>query len=303
MSFLYCHFRLFLNRNSFPMKKLSYLLLLFFFFQANSQYYYKDIVSAAELTRQMKTYLANNINKVTATGITTEGMPARDFSETHEVLGNGTILKITTRNNQRISSLRHSFTGEGYLISTVDSTSGVRSVSTYTYDANGNVISISNMATDADSSGDFSQSEIHNYIYKDGKLDKMWRIINSKDTLEVRFGLDETGNVIEERNFKARVLSDPTYYYYDDKNRLTDIVRFNYKANRLLPDFLFEYDENDRVIQKITTTSGKNIGYLTWRYIFNEKGLKTKEALFVRERTLEGVGDYKLQGRIDYTYN
>jgi hypothetical protein len=285
------------------MKKLSFWLLLFFFHQANSQYYYKDIVAVAELTSQMKNYLANNINKVTATGITPEGMPATDFSETQEVLSNGSILRITTRNKQRVSLLRHHFNSEGLLVSTVDSTAGVRSVSNYTYNANGNIVSISNIATDADSSGDFSQTEVHNYIYKNGKLDKMWRIINNKDSLEVRFGLDENGNVIEERNFKARVLSDPTYYYYDDKNRLTDIVRFNYKANRLLPDYLFEYDDNDRVIQKITTTSGKNIGYLTWRYIFNEKGLKTKEALFVKERTPEGAGEYKLQGRIDYTYN
>ena len=122
-----------------------------------------------------------------------------------------------------------------------------------------------------------------------------WRIINKKDSLEVRFVTDENGNVIEERNFRRGVLADPVYYYYDERNRLTDIVRFNYKANRLLPDYLFEYDENDRVIQKITTTSGKNLGYLTWRYLFDEKGLKTKEALFNKDK--------QLQGRIDYSYN
>ena len=107
--------------------------------------------------------------------------------------------------------------------------------------------------------------------------------------------VDEKDNVIEERNYRRGVLTDPIYYYYDDKNRLTDIVRFNYKANRLLPDYLFEYDNNDRVIQKITTTSGLNLGYLTWRYVFDERGLKTKEALFNKEK--------QLQGRIDYSYN
>ena len=277
------------------MKKLPFLALFLFFFKANSQYYYKDLVAAADITRQMKTYIANNVKKVTATGITPEGAPTTDFSETHEVLGNGTILKITTRNNQAVSLLRHTFNANGQLISTVDSSIGVRSVSNYSYDANGKIISISNTATDADSSGDFSQTEVHNYSYKDGKLDKMWRVINNKDSLEVRFVVDENGDVTEERNFKARVLSDPTYYYYDDRHRLTDIVRFNFKANRLLPDFLFEYDESDRVIQKIATMAGRNVGYLTWRYLFNEKGLKTKEALFNKDK--------QLQGRIDYTYN
>lgn len=277
------------------MKKLPYLILLLFFFQANSQYYYKDIVAAADITKQMKAYVANNVKKVTATGITPEGTAVRDYGETHEVLANGKVLMITTRINQTVALLRHTFNDAGLLTSTVDSTAGVRSVSSYTYDANGKIISISNSATDADSSGDFSQTEVHNYIYKDGKLEKMWRVINGKDSLEVRFGVDNNGNVIEERNFKARVLSDPIYYYYDEGNRLTDIVRFNYKANRLLPDFLFEYDDSGRVIQKISTTSGGNIGYLTWRYLFNEKGLKTKEALFNKDKVL--------QGRIDYTYN
>ena len=275
------------------MKKLPFLSLLLLFFQANSQYYYKDLVAAADITRLMKTYAANNIKKITAKGITPDGSPASVFSEVSEV--NGTTLKVTTNNNKAISTLKFSFNDRSQLISSVDSAINVKSTSTYTYDANGKIISISNSATDADSSGDFSQTEVHQYIYKDGKLDKMWRIINKTDSLEVRFVTDEKGNVIEERNFRRGVLADPVYYYYDDRNRLTDIVRFNYKANRLLPDYLFEYDDNDRVIQKITTTSGNNIGYLTWRYLFDEKGLKTKEALFNKDK--------QLQGRIDYSYN
>lgn len=275
------------------MKKLSFLFLLLFYFAASSQYYYKDLVAAADITRLMKTYTANNIKRITAKGITPEGSPSSEFSEVGEV--NGTTLKVTTNNNKSISTLKFTFNDRGQLINSIDSAINVKSVSTYTYDANGKIISISNSATDADSSGDFSQTEIHQYFYKDGKLDKMWRIINKKDSLEVRFVTEENGNVIEERNFRRGVLADPVYYYYDDRNRLTDIVRFNYKANRLLPDYLFEYDDNDRVIQKITTTSGNNLGYLTWRYLFDEKGLKTKEALFNKDK--------QLQGRIDYSYN
>ena len=275
------------------MKKLPFLFLLLFYFAANSQYYYKDIVAAADITRLMKTYTANKIQKITAKGITPEGSPSSEFSEVGEV--NGTTLKVTTNNNKAISTLKFNFNDRGQLVNSVDSAINVKSISTYNYDANGKIMSISNSATDADSSGDFSQTETHQYIYKDGKLDKMWRIINKTDSLEVRFVTDEHGNVIEERNFRRGVLADPIYYYYDDRNRLTDIVRFNYKANRLLPDYLFEYDDNDRVIQKITTTSGNNLGYLTWRYLFDEKGLKTKEALFNKDK--------QLQGRIDYSYN
>lgn len=276
-----------------PMNKLIYSLFLLSFYQANSQYYYKDLIAAADLTRQMKTYTANNIRKVTAVTTAPNGAPSKDFSEVYEI--NGNTLRITTTINNVASSLRHTFNNTGQIITTVDSAAGVKSTSTYTYDAAGKIISISNSSTDADSSAYFSQTEVHQYIYKDGKLDKMWRIINRKDSVEVRFVLDKNGNVIEEWNVKRGTFSDPLEYYYDDKNRLTDIVRFNHKANRLLPDYMFVYDDNDRVIQKVTTTSGSKLGYFTWRYVFDERGLKTKEAIFNKDK--------ELQGRIDYTYN
>ena len=277
------------------MKKLPYLLFVLFFYQANSQYYYKDIVAANDLVRQMKTFTENGVRKVTGTGITSEGGPSSEFSEIYEVSANGSVLKITTRVNQTTSALLHTFNEKGMVVSTIDSSAGVKSVSTYSYDQNGKIIAITNAATDADSAAAFTQTETHQYSYRNGKLEKMWRIINKADSLEIRFVVDENGNIIEERSFRRNVGSDPIYYYYDDKNRLTDIVRFNYKANRLLPDYLFEYDNKDRVIQKITTTSNLNLGYLTWRYLFDEKGLKTKEALFNKDK--------QLQGRIDYSYN
>jgi hypothetical protein len=62
-----------------------------------------------------------------------------------------------------------------------------------------------------------------------------------------------------------------------------------------MPDIMFEYDDNDRVIQKITTTSGAHLGYLIWRYIYDPKGLKTKEALF--------NDDKQMTGKIEYSYS
>ena len=55
------------------------------------------------------------------------------------------------------------------------------------------------------------------------------------------------GNVIEELPYIKKISGEKTYYYYDGKNRLTDIVRFNTKARRLLPDYMFEYTENNQV--------------------------------------------------------
>jgi len=277
------------------MNKLIFAFLILTCINLPAQYYYKDIVAANDLNRMMKSYTVNNVQKVTATGYKPEGGVAPDFSEVQEVNTKTGSLKIITKRNNFISTIQYFFNDKGQLIKSVDSAFNVKSVSIYTYDDSGNITVISNSAADADSTADFTQTETHQYFYKAGKPDKMWRIINKTDSLEVRFATDEAGNVIEERNYKKGNAADPVYYYYDDRNRMTDIVRFNYKANRLLPDFLFEYDEQGRVIQKITPVSNQNRGYLLWRYLFDEKGLKTKEALFDKEKTL--------QGKIEYTYN
>ena len=250
-------------------------------------------MAAADITLQMKIYTNNNIHQVTSTGYTPNGVTSSAFNETREVDYKNMLFKIITMVNQARSSVIYKFNDHGKLQSLEDSSTGMISKSNYLYDKDGKLVEISNVISD--SSQDFTQTEVHLWIYNQDKPEKMWRIINKTDSLEVRFKTDELGNIIEEQNFKKGKGSDPLYYYYDTKNRLTDIVRYNTKAKRLLPDFMFEYDDQNRVIQKITTLSNLNLGYLTWRYLYDEKGLKTKEALFNKEK--------QIQGRIDYSYN
>jgi hypothetical protein len=123
----------------------------------------------------------------------------------------------------------------------------------------------------------------------------MLRIVNNTDTTEIRFTLDDKGNVVEELPFIKKVSRDKTYYYYDSKNRLTDIVRYNVKARRLLPDYMFEYSDKNQVIQKITTLSTIGLGYLIWRYVFDDRGLKIKEATFNRDKAMTGKIEYSYQ--------
>ena len=83
------------------------------------------------------------------------------------------------------------------------------------------------------------------------------------------------------------------YYYYDSKNRLSDIVRYNARLKKLIPDYLYEYDDKGRTTQA-TQVSMSSASYLIWKYSYNEKGLKIKE---------EGYDKAKnLVGRIVYTY-
>ncbi len=265
----------------------------------SAQYYYNDIVGSADANQQMAVYAANKVRSVSATGYDRNGTRATDFSEYQEVRGNGRELKvanITSMNKTTVVSL---FDEKGKLSQITDSSQAVRNITRYEYDAGGKIIKVQNSVDD--SANAFNHVEIHNWYYTAaGKPEKMWRILQNKnaltstDSMEVRFTLDENGNVSEERTFKKGVETSYLYYYYDDNNRVTDVVRYNTKLKRLMPDYMFEYDDAGRVVQKITTTSSQHMGYLIWRYIYNENGLKTKEALF--------NSDKQLTGKIEYTY-
>jgi YD repeat-containing protein len=259
---------------------------------ARAQYYYQDLAGTADITSQMKMYKAGNIQKVIAAGYKSDGSVSPDYSEIQETDPFFRTLKISTYVNGESTRLLYTFDEQGRLLSLLDSSAALTSFSRYLYDDSGKLVEITNVLND--SMKDFSQTEIHRWIYQSGYPEKMWRIINSSDSMEVRFKADENGNVTEEQNVKNGKAADPVYYYYDDKNRLTDIVRYNAKARRLLPDYMFEYDEKNRVIQKISTLSNQNIGYLIWRYLYNDEGLKIKEALYNRQK--------QLQGKIEYSY-
>ncbi len=280
------------------MKNTLFWLSIVLSVSAQGQYYYNDIIGTRETNRQMKTYTDNNVKTVTASGVDQRGIKATDFSEYHEVRENGRALRSVSVINLNKTNIYSRFDEQGKIVSMSDSSTSIISLTTYEYDEQGRLTLVINSIKD--SANDFNQAETHRWIYAaDGHPQKMWRIISNPgvsvpDTLEVRFAVDEDGNVGEERTFRRNVETGFLYYYYDEKDRLLDIVRYNKKARKLIPDIQFEYDEQDRIIQKITTTSNLSLGYLIWRYIYDSRGLKTKEALFNRDK--------QLTGRIDYIY-
>lgn len=119
----------------------------------------------------------------------------------------------------------------------------------------------------------------------------MLRIKNKKDSSNVWFKLDEKGNVIEEEEEKRVSVEEPYHYYYDDDNRLTDIARYNAKANRLLPETIFFYDENNKIIQRYSIPPNSD-DYLIWRFAYDAKGLKTKEVIFNKQKEQTGKVEY-----------
>jgi hypothetical protein len=259
-----------------------------------AQYYYKDILSTLETNRTMQTYLKNQVLQVTATGFDARGQTDSAFSELQEIKENGTLWKITTRHaSQEATILLMYFDEKTRLVGMTDSGAGIVTNTSYRYNDAGSVAEIIFSTTDPQQ--EFNLKETHLWLYNSlGHPQKMLRIAGAGDTTEIRLNHDEKGNVIDEQPFRRNRAGEMIYYYYDDDNRLTDIVRYNTRAGKLLPDYLFEYDDHDRVIQKITTVPDPDIAYVIWRYAYDDKGLKTKEAVFDRYK--------KMTGRIDYQY-
>ena len=177
---------------------------------------------------------------------------------------------------------------------TEDTHDSVNTIVHYSYNQKGqlnNLISYTNDTTMSTES-----VETHQWVYNDrGRLLYMLKIKNKRDTSKIELVYDKDSLIVEENWFKRGKVMETYYYYYNDHKQLTDIVRFNNRAKRLLPDYLFEYDAIGNV-QSMTQVPAGNSNYLIWQYIYNDKGLKQQDNCFTKQRQLIGKMKY------DYTY-
>ncbi|MBI3884015.1 MAG: hypothetical protein HY305_07380 [Sphingobacteriales bacterium] len=108
--------------------------------------------------------------------------------------------------------------------------------------------------------------------------------------MEVNFTIDEKGNVGEEE--EVALYNKHFFYYYDDKNRLTDIVHYNAIKKKVSPDFIFEYNEEGQLGQMISVGEGVNSSYSIWRYYYTNN-LRTEERCFSEDKKLMGYFIYE----------
>lgn len=273
------------------MKILLASVVLFTSLSASAQHYYQDIIGTRETSEIMKAYQNNKVSRVVLASYDENNTRSEDFYVEQQFSPATRTLRTITRSDMTHASVLLSFIDDnGNVIKTIDSSNVVTSVTTYTYNASGQLISV--LSSSSDSSGDTNESEQHLWEYNNNKVTRMLRIKNRIDTTYVNFKLDEAGNVSEEQETRKGVKSQPVYYYYDASNRLTDIVRYSNKAKRLLPEYMFEYSPSNQVIQKITVPSNSD-NYLIWRYQYNSQGLKTKEVIYNKQKQLTGKVEYQ----------
>ena len=276
-------------------KKLILGLLAGFIVQSGyTQYYYRDIMLPAQNAALQQLYKKNRVQQVNLLSFEADGTPSGNFS--CEIKPNTSFTQLKTITKSAIagnSSLTAYYNFKGQIYKSVDSTGETVTAYEYTVDSTGKFLKASNTVTGIMDKS--KQSEIHAWLYNaEGIPTSMLYIKNGNDTTAVKFLSDEKGNIIEEENWQKNVSKGKTYYYYDSLNRLTDIVRYNERIQKLVPDYVFEYDENNRLTQ-MTNVQQEAADYLIWRYLYNEKGLRTEERCYSKQK--------KLLGRIEYQYS
>lgn len=273
------------------MRSLFLVAVIFSSLPATAQYYYKDIIGTRESADLIRNYKRHKVNRVVLTSYDADNTRIQDFLIDQQFSAATQTLRTTSRSGvSNPSTLITYADANGNVIKTVDSSNLVVSTTSYTYNSTGQLMSITHSSSD--SSRSLNKSDEHIWHWLGNSPVKMFRIKNRVDTTVVEFKLDGNGNVIEETETRRGVKSSPVFYYYNDENQLTDIVRHNAKVGILLPEYMFEYSDKNEVIQKITVPIN-NPDYLIWRYQYNEKGLKVKEAIYDKHKALSGKIEYQ----------
>jgi hypothetical protein len=129
------------------------------------------------------------------------------------------------------------------------------------------------------------------HYHAGGHFTDVLKIKNSTDSSMGSFVYDEEGNLVEEHWKKKNREVETYYYYYNKAHQLTDIVRYNTRLKKLIPDYQYEYDEKGRPVQMIQLAA--NGKYFVWKYGYNEKGLKISETCTDNKRVVIGSIEYK----------
>ena len=255
-----------------------------------AQFYYRDILSNKQLLAEMALYKENKIHTVKLRSFEGDGSESDGFFCEKRISRDFKKTEFFTNSNVSGTSLFTSwFDEKGRLKQTNDSSAISVSTNTYSYDAAGRIRSI--LSSIKSSDDDFTNEILEEHIYEYNNMnlpEKMIRVKNKFDSTTILFQADEHNNISIEKDTRT---AGKYYYYYDAGNRLTDIVHYNEYKQKLLPDYIFEYNAANQLSQMTSTEEGGS-DYYIWRYSY-ENGLRTKEKCLSKEKTLMGTIEYE----------
>ena len=256
-----------------------------------AQYYYKDILSNKQLLADMASYKLNKVKAINIKSFEDDGSSSEGFFCQKKFSKDYSKATLFTRSQISGASLLSStFNDNGKLLQTYDSSDISVTVNQYSYDFMDRIHSI--VSTIRSQDDDFTNTirEEHIWHYNEtGQAEKMIRIKNNTDSTTILFALDENDNVGIEKDTRS---GTKYYYYYDGKRRITDVVQENDFKTRMLPDYLFEYNNSSGLLSQMTSTEEGGNYYYIWKYTY-DNGLRVKEKCFNKEKRLMGSIEYE----------
>ncbi|TAJ47720.1 MAG: hypothetical protein EPO58_15300 [Chitinophagaceae bacterium] len=263
-----------------------------FFATGFGQYYFNDIISTQLSNEQYKLLRSQKVRKIKATSYEADNSLTEGFQLEEDISMDGKRIILSTATSAGRSAVTNRFYELSKLKRTQSGSLNIDTRTEYSYTDKGQVQKI--VLTTTDTAMKSTLTEAHEWQYDSaGAPVQMLKIKNKTDTVTVVFVKDEQGLIAEEHWKKKNRTLETYYYYYDANKKLTDIVRYNSRLKKLIPDFQYEYDSNGRVSQ-MTQVSMSSASYIIWKYTYTDKGLKQKELGFDKDK--------KLIGRIEYSY-
>ena len=275
-------------------------LLFFAMTQAGeAQYYYKDLVVTRENSAGWQSYRDNHVKAVALVSLESDGKPTEGFVGDQQVSADHLHITTHTKTSGTTDSwIITDYSPKGYLIKNTDTSDTFQNSTEYRYDDKGRIVAIIDTSLETDNH--FKEVEQHYWSYDPAHPElplSMLKIKNGNDTTVVRFVPDARGHIAEEHASRQGTVLPTIFYYYDADNHLTDIVRYNERAKRLLPIELLEYGEGGRVSSVLIVPEEGNSFYQKWYYEYDDKGLKVKDFCYNKEKELLGSVEYQ------YTFN
>jgi antitoxin component YwqK of YwqJK toxin-antitoxin module len=274
------------------MRYISVFIGLLLCGSAMGQYYYNDILATQQSQSQYQLLRTNKVKKIAAISYEDDRTPTEGFKLTQELSNDGKKLVTSTSNISGKTSETTSFFDQGKLKSTLSYSNGIENKMEYGYDANGVVNQFT--LTTSDTAMNYLSVETREWhVNANGHFTDVLKIKNNADSSMGNFVYDEEGNLVEEHWKKKNKEIETYYYYYNKAHQLTDIVRYNARLKKLIPDYQYEYDEKGRQIQMVQLAA--NGKYFIWKYGYNEKGLKSKETCSDNKRQFVGNIEYQYE--------
>ena len=265
------------------MKWLLFVCTLFLGNTLWGQFYLNDIIGLKDSQEKYLLMRKNKIKKITANSIEADGSSTKGFILNQELQTDGKKMVTEIANFSSPLEKITNFYELSKLKRTIVNRSSIETKTDYKYDEKGFLNKI--ISTTVDSLQKTPISETHLWHYQpNGTPIRMIKWGDGIDTVNIEMLVDSTGLIIEEYWFKKGKKIE-TYYYYYTNNQLTDVVRYNIKANRLIPDFVYEYNQQNQLTNMVQV-SFNGSAVIHWSYTYHINGLRETETARDKEKNI-----------------